>query len=197
MTTPNDKRSSGNANEATRSTSAVDPTGGGNLDKVRDILFGGQAREFDRRFSRLEERFSKEISDLKDESRRRFEALEQFVNKEIESLMDRIKTEQSDRSDSVKELAGELKETAKAIEKRISQLDDQTNKAHRDIRQQIHDLSKTMSDEIRQKTDELADALDREAERLQNDKTDRSALAALLTEVAMRLNNEFNLPLDE
>jgi hypothetical protein len=34
---------------------AGDPTGAASIDKVRDILFGNQVREFERRFARLEE----------------------------------------------------------------------------------------------------------------------------------------------
>src|SRR6187551_111575 len=36
---------------------------GGNLDKVRDLLFGGQMRDYDRKFARLEERLVKETAD--------------------------------------------------------------------------------------------------------------------------------------
>ena len=39
-----------------RERQAVDPASGASIDKVRDILFGGQLREFERRFTRLEER---------------------------------------------------------------------------------------------------------------------------------------------
>ncbi|MBV9959511.1 MAG: hypothetical protein JO360_13885, partial [Acidobacteria bacterium] len=41
---------------------------------------------------------------------------------------------------------------------------------------------------------ELLAALEREAAELRTDKTDRSALAALFTELAMRLNNDFKIP---
>ena len=40
-------------------------------------------------------------------------------------------------------------------------------------------------------------ALAKAVQELRSDKTDRSALAALLTEVAMRLNDEFKLPSGE
>ena len=46
---------------------------GGNLDKIRDILFGPQARDYDRRLTRLEERLMKEaiaIDPEKDKSNR-------------------------------------------------------------------------------------------------------------------------------
>lgn len=39
--------------------SSSDQAGGGNLDKVRDILFGTQMRDYEKRFNRMEERFMK------------------------------------------------------------------------------------------------------------------------------------------
>ena len=48
---------------------------GGNLDKVRNILFGAQSRDYERRFARLEERLAKETADLRDDMRRRFDSL--------------------------------------------------------------------------------------------------------------------------
>ena len=41
--------------------------GGADIDKVRDILFGNQMREVERRFARLEERLIKETIDLKED----------------------------------------------------------------------------------------------------------------------------------
>ncbi len=50
-----------------------------NLDKVRDILFGSQMRDNERRFGRLEERLAKEAGDLRDETRKRLDSLEVYA----------------------------------------------------------------------------------------------------------------------
>jgi hypothetical protein len=42
----------------------------GNIDKIRDILFGSQSRDFERRFTRMEDRMIKEISDMRDDTRK-------------------------------------------------------------------------------------------------------------------------------
>jgi len=169
---------------------------GGNIDKIREILFGVQMRDYEKRFSRLEERLLKESADLRDDTKRRFEALETFINKEFESLAERLKAEHGEREESLQELSRDLKDTGRAIEKKIAQLDEQTTRNQRDLRQQILDQSKSLNEEIRQKYEQLSAALEREAMELRTDKTDRSALAALFTEVAMRLNNEFKIPGD-
>ena len=38
---------------------------GGNLDKVRDLLFGAQMRDMEKHFARLEERFQKDLIELR------------------------------------------------------------------------------------------------------------------------------------
>ncbi len=165
-----------------------------NLDKVRDILFGAQMRDYDRRFTRLEERMLKEVSDARDDTRRRFDQLENFIRQEIAALGERLRAENQQRSEATEDITRELRDTAKTLNQKISQLDEQTAQTHREMRQQILDQSKSLSDEIRQKTEELAATGAREARELRSDKADRVALSNLFTELAMRLNNEFKLP---
>jgi len=173
-----------------------DSVGVGNIEKIRDILFGAQMRDFEKMFARLELRMSKETNDLRDEVRKRFESLENYINKEMESLNDRLKSEQNDRTDSIKELSKELGNTAKSLEKKIGQIDDQLNKSSRDLRQQILDQSKNLSDEIRQKHEEGMRALEHSAQELRTDKIDRAALSKLLMEMAMRITNDKALQLN-
>lgn len=168
--------------------------GAGSLDKVREILFGSQARDYEKRFTRLEERLIKESADLKDEMRSRMESLETFIKKEIDALSDKLKSEHTDRKEANSEFARELKDLTKTFDKKTGQMDDQLTKNQRETREQILEQSKRLSDEIRQKHEDLLDALERESQELRFEKTDRAALAAMFTELAMRLNNEFHIP---
>src|SRR5687767_7182320 len=159
--------------------SAAQDAGGASIDKVRDILFGTQLREFDRRFARLEERMLKETSDLKEDLRSRLDALEMYARKEHESLTDQIKSEHEDRV-----------EATKALERRTTTLDEQLSKAQRELRQQILEQHQRLSDDIRKRVEDLLAALARESRELRNDKADRTTLAALFNEMAMRLTSD-------
>jgi hypothetical protein len=165
-----------------------------NIDKIREILFGVQMRDYEKRFARLEERLLKESSDLRDDTRKRFDALEAFVRSEFEALSERLLAEQRNRDEAVQNVSRELQDTGKNLERKLSQFDEQTARAQAALRQQILDQSKSLSDEIRQKADELSALLDRQVAELGNAKTDRAALSALFSEVALRLNNEFRIP---
>jgi seryl-tRNA synthetase len=184
-------------NDSRQNQAPQDATGLGNLEKVRDILFGAQMRDYDRRFSRLEERMLKEVSDAREDSRRRFDQLENFLKQEIASLGDRLRSENAQRAQATEDITRELRDTSKALNQKITQLDEQSSQANRELRQQLLDQSKSLSDEIRQKYEELAATVTREARELRSDKADRVALSNLFTELAMRLNNEFKLPGEE
>lgn len=169
-------------------------SGGASVDKIREILFGIQMRDYEKRFVRLEERLLKEASDLRDETKQRFDSLELYIKHELEALAERLVAEQNARTESQEQFSKGVKDSFRAVDKKTAQMDEQTSKGQRELRQQILDQSKTLGDDMRQKHTEFLAALDREATELRVDKTDRSALAALFTEVAMRLNNDFKMP---
>ncbi len=175
----------------------AEPEGAASLEKVRDLLFGVQMRDFDRKLTRLEERMAKETSDLREDVRKRLSAIEALIQREVDSLTDRLKTEQENRAAAARELSRELGETAQAFEQKASQLDDQIARGLRDARQQLHDQEQRLIEELRLQADDLITRLTRESHELRNDKADRASLAALFTEMAMRLNGQFHLPSPE
>jgi len=176
---------------------AGDLVSGGNLDKIRDILFGAQMRDMDKHFARLEERLQKDLTDLKEEARGRFASLEEFLKKETESLTDQLKAEQNARHEAVQGLTQELKDTVKAFEQRTQQAEEHIVKTQRELRQHILDQSRTLRDEFWDRYRELSEATDRGLQELRAEKIDRATLAVLLTELAMRLGNEYLLPSNE
>lgn len=162
----------------------------GNLNRVRDILFGAEMREYEKKFSRLEERLLKVSSELKDEVRRSLDSLEGYVKQEVESILEQIKTERNERVDATDNLTRELREAEKSLERKVSQVDDQSAKNYRDLRQQLLDQSKSLTDEIRQKSTELTEKMSQFVQDLRTTKTDRYALASLFTEVALQLSHD-------
>jgi hypothetical protein len=165
-----------------------------NVDKIRDIIFGSQMRDYEKRFARLEERLTADALALREDTKKRFDTLEAFVQKEVDSLSQRLKGEKSERAEALKELTRELRDTAKTIDKRLSQLDDQLAKEAAALRSQLLEQSKQLAAEAEAKHRALSSVLDREAQSLRTDKADREALADLFTEMAMRMRNELRLP---
>jgi DNA repair exonuclease SbcCD ATPase subunit len=158
------------------------------LEKVRDILFGNQIREVDKRFARIEERLMNELVNVRDETRKRLDALESYIRQEVDSLTERLKKEQLERDAAVRSLSEEQRNVNLSLENKIAQLDEQTTNRQRELREQLLNQSKNLQDDLQQKYEEILTVLKRETQELQKDKTDRSKLAALFTELAIRLN---------
>ena len=113
--------------EAAKARSPLADQGPGNVDKIRDILFGTQMRDYEQRFARLEESLRKESAELRDSTRKRLDALEGYIKKELESLESRLKSEKDERSENHRQLAGELKSTGVSITKKIGEVEDQNS----------------------------------------------------------------------
>src|SRR5271168_5481670 len=103
---------------------------GANVDKIRDILFGSQMRDYEKRFVRLEDTGTKALETLREDMTKRLDTLSNYIKEETDSLGQRIKTEKSERAEGLKELTREMKDSAKIVEKKLSQLEDQMSDGH-------------------------------------------------------------------
>jgi DNA anti-recombination protein RmuC len=160
------------------------------LDKVRDILFGNQMREVEKRFARLEEHLINESFSLREETKKRLDVIENYLKQEVESLSERLKNEQGSRNEALTTLTEDSKKITTALEKKLTQFDEQVSNNQRELREQILSQSKNLQDDIHQKYQEMLSLLQREADELRHAKTDRSTLANLLSELAIRLNSQ-------
>jgi hypothetical protein len=166
----------------------------GKVDRIRDILFGSQMRDYDSRFQRLDERLTREAAEARADTQKRLEALETFLKGALESLTNRLNTEQFARGHAVEKLAQDLTETAKTLELGTKNLGEHADREFHALRQQLLDQSKALGDEIREKHGQVKADLDREAEQIRGAMTGRESLAEMLSEVALRLKNEFRVP---
>lgn len=167
---------------------------GANVDKIRDILFGSQMRDYEKRFVRLEERMTKASEALRDDLTVRLDSLESFVRQEMEALSQRLKAEKTERADSVQDLTRESRDAAKALEHKLSQVEEQLASAQGDLRARILDQTKSLTQEIQKMHREMQSALERETEILRKEKTDRAMLGDLFNEIGLRLKDELQLP---
>src|SRR3954452_18726060 len=105
-----------------------DRNGGGGIDesakvdRIRDILFGSQMRDYDGRFQRFEERLARESAELRADVQKRIDALEGFFKGEIESVRNRLGAEHAERAQQVEKLTRDLAEAARSLDGKINSL---------------------------------------------------------------------------
>jgi gas vesicle protein len=172
----------------------TDAPEGANVDKIRDILFGSQMREYEKRFGRLEEQVASSLETIRQDIKRRFDSLEAFTHQEVESLSQRLKNEKGERVENVKELTAEMRSLAASLQNKLSQLEEQMTSGQGDLRTRILDQTKSLSNEIERTKKDFSAVIDREVQTLRSEKTDRATLADLFNELALRLNNGLTLP---
>ena len=166
----------------------------GNIEQIRDTIFGAHMRDYDRRFAQLEERLLKDSPDLRDELRNRYSSLEEFIRREIESLSERIAGEQGGRAAQVAEVAGALEQLGRTADRRFGELGEDLSRQTRDLRGEAARQGASFAEELQRRVYELNAALKREADELHTRKADRAALGALFADLAQRLADEFRKP---
>lgn len=161
-----------------------------NLEKVRDILFGTQARGFDRKLDQLETLLGEQSDSLRAQFQEKLDALEQFVKAEVSGLIDKISQEERKRTEALEEIGDELRKVSKNLGRRLDDVDGMRQQNEREFRDQLLQTSKRISDELDTRARELRNRLEREGSELRRDKVDRSALASLLTDLAVQMGQE-------
>ena len=129
-----DKRKSGGTQVAEPVADEAQPE---SLDKVRDILFGGQMRAVETRLQGLEERLRREHEALGADFARQVESLDAFIRSETQALGERLAAERTKRGEEIKALAAEIKETIRALERRHVKLEEAANLADASLRDQL------------------------------------------------------------
>lgn len=165
-----------------------------NIDKIRDILFGSQTRQFEKKLMVIEDKIDKEVASLRSQTKITLDTLEEFFRKELQSLSDQLTSEKSEHAESVGNLSDKVTVANKALEKKLGQLSEKVIKDQRETQAQILQQAKNLLQEMHQKNDAFQKRMDQSMEALAHEKTDRLALADLMMEAAMRLKDEFQLP---
>ena len=159
------------------------------LDKVRDILFGGQMRAVEGRLQALEERLMHEQAQLRGDLGRQLAALEDEARRELQALGEQLAADRAKRAEELKALGGELREALRGLEKRHVRLEEMGGAADAELRDSILEQSRAVSAQIERLSQRVAADLGREVTGLRHDKADLSALSSLFSDMAGRLNS--------
>ena len=161
----------------------------GHIDKIRDILFGRQMADYEKRFKQLEDRITSQIDALRQESDGQLKTIKDLFQKQNDQLTERLKDEQSERGQEGKALSREIARAEKAFSKAIDTLSAQQTQDVASLREQLSALSNELSDELHIQQIEAARNLEQAAGELDDAKLARTALSQMLMEMAGRLSD--------
>ena len=183
------------AGSAKAAGNSVDPIGVeadelDNVDKIRDILFGNQMRELDRKFAQLEDRIASDFSAIRKESTNQVDSLQSFVESEIEILTSKLTNEEKTRAAQLDDVDDEIKKSVRQINEKIAELIKSLDKQSRDTNQKILKQSQDFSGELSSQMDQTRKRMDGYNQELTLGKVDKTILAEMLSSLALQLNQE-------
>lgn len=154
----------------------------GSLATIRNILFGKEAQELERKQRDLHQDFHQGLNTLKQETHSQFEQ----ISADIQTLY-RLLNDESDQREADKG------EANKQLEQLKASLDDSNNKhlnAQDELQLKIQSESSRLEQQTNQLQEDILAKLDLAAKELKSDKADRGDLARMLRGVAEQLLNE-------
>lgn len=130
------------------------------MEQVRELLLGTQMKDMENRFQRLEERFQRDITDLRDALKNRIESLESFMKSESASFLHRLHEEQAERGAALKNEQRERLESLKTEKnERLEALKNEQRERNEGLGQMARDLS-ALEEEMERRLKALSGTLD-------------------------------------
>lgn len=165
-----------------------------NVDQIRDILFGGQMRDYERRFVELDQRLATDMARLQEAQNEQLKRLERRLDEQFEKLTQQLRKEVQDRTSAVDDLESRVQQAARTarseINAGIDALQHELAATDERLRAALTELEAALA----RRAGELDASLARSSGDLRAEKVGREDLAALMTEVALRLKGHFDLP---
>lgn len=164
----------------------------GNIDQIRDIIFGPQLREYNNRFDKLES----DISLVQQEMRDRIDQVRTVLSTEIRSAVDglekKLKTLNLTSQEEINDVRQQIDRVNKKFSNSIEALDQTVDNQTSSIRDELSQARNKFQEDVRSLRAQVFDELERRFSMMREAKVSRDDMAEILFELGMRLKgNEF------
>ncbi|MDJ0552980.1 MAG: hypothetical protein QNJ68_00745 [Microcoleaceae cyanobacterium MO_207.B10] len=173
----------------------------GNIDKIRDIIFGSKLREYENRFDKLES----ELSLVQQEMKNQVEQVRNVFSTELHAAVDSI--EKKFRSvnltlQNTQEDIGENKQQLERLNRKITNtkevLDETIDNQANSLGEELSKTREQLQNDVNNLKSQIFAELERRFSMLQDVKVSRDDLAEVMFEVGMRMKKtEFVTELKE
>lgn len=172
-------------NHAEAPSTNGDPTE--QMDRVREILFGAQARSFASKLDELELRIQDQLEGLRRETREAVERLGGELRRELSELEERQRSERKARTDAMAQLGGELHGRTRGLEERLGEFEDRVARVQSDTRRDLEASLHEAREEARTALERSHQDFEGRTRDVERRKLERTELALALTDIASRL----------
>lgn len=157
----------------------------GNVDQIREILFGSQEREVQERFEKLEN----SIDTIQEQMRKKIEQTQidfnSKIKNEIESINRKIKNITSQQQDGFADVRDSALKQEKRIQNALEIAKDELTVKYEQLQKQQAQNTTNLRSETESLRDELFNVLNAKVAELGKNKLSRDDAAAIMMEAAM------------
>lgn len=123
-------------------------TEGGNVDQIREILFGGQLRAFDKRFELVESRLAKDNEALRKATDKKIGDLERLAAEIREEASDSLDGETNSRDLAINKVELALAQSRVDAENQMAVMEDRFVEEFKQVRGEIKAMHKELSESL-------------------------------------------------
>jgi len=174
--------------------SAPDAGAERNVEQIRDILFGGQMRDYERRFQEFGERLEAEMARLRETQDKRLAQIDKRLDEQLDKLSRQLRQEIADRGQAIDDLESRVQQATRSARTETSGVLDTLGQEIAATDERLREAIAELTSLVNARASEAGSAVSRASAELRADKIGREDMASLLTELALRLKGDFDLP---
>ncbi len=166
----------------------------GNIDQIRDIIFGAHLREFNGRFEKLEADFATLQEDIRD----RIDDVKSNLSAELRTAVDSIEKRVKSLNLTVQEEGTDLRQQIDRLNRKFSNsieaLDEAVDSQNNAIREELSQIRDKLQEDVRALKVHVLEELERQFSQLREGKVSKDDMAEILFELGMRLKGTEFVP---
>lgn len=166
----------------------------GNIDQIRDIIFGSQLREYDNRFDKIES----DLDNVQQDLQNRIEQVKNVVLTEVrasvESLEKKIKSVGLTAQEENADLRQQLDRVNRKFSSSLEAIDEALDKQTTSIREDLSTSRDNLHEEVRLLKVQVFEELERRFSLLREVKVSKDDMAEFLFELGMRIKGTEFVP---
>jgi hypothetical protein len=166
----------------------------GNIEQIRDIIFGAQLREYNGRFDKIES----DVSMLQKEMRDRMDEIKNVFSAELRSLSESLEKRYKSISLNVQEETTDLRQQLDRVNRKftanLEALNEAVDTQKELLREELSQTRERLQEEIRSLRTQVFEELEGHFAMLRDVKISKDDMAELLFELGMRLKGTEFVP---
>ncbi|MGE0050803.1 MAG: hypothetical protein AB7S49_04695 [Arcobacter sp.] len=159
----------------------------GNVDQIREILFGSQTRELNKRFEKLESDFKRSFDEVKNKIEQNQKDFNLRLDNEVELISKKIKNLTTQQQEEISDIRDNELKQEKRIQNSMDILNDELSAKHEQLYKEQLENRNNLQEEMNNLKNELFDIMEIKLQELSDLKLSRDDAAEIMMETAMRL----------